>query len=54
MLRETVTLEVAHSGDATAVDPEMGSWPRAASQRMEVPVDAYSDFRQQTGTQLVA
>ena len=54
MLRETATLEVAHSGDATAVDPEMGSWLRAASQLTEVVVDAYLGFRQQTGTQLVA
>ena len=54
MLRETAILEVVHSAGVTAVDPEMGSWLRAASQQTEVPVDAYSDFLRQTGTQLVA
>ena len=52
VLRETLLLEVVHSGDATAVDPVMVSWPRGACQ--EVVVDAYSGFRGQTGTQLVA
>ena len=54
VLRETATPGVVHSAGVTAVDPEMGSWLRAASQLTEVVVDAYLGFRRQTGTQLVA
>ena len=54
VLRETATPGVVHCAVVTAVDPEMGSWLRAASQLTEVVVDAYLGFRRQTGTQLVA
>ena len=54
VLRETATPGVVHSAGVTAVDPETGSWLRAASQLTEVVVDAYLGFRRQTGTQLVA
>ena len=54
VLSETATPGVVHSAGVTAVDPEMVSWPRPASQLTEVVVDAYLGFRRQMGTQLVA